>query len=64
MDKTWLEVEMDESVTLVRKKLEELNDTEKDDVDEDVLHQIDKCYEIIKKISCIRKDTAKVAAKV
>ena len=59
MDKTWLEVEADESVTLVRKKLEQLNNTEDDDVDEDILHQLDKCYDILMKVICIKEKNMK-----
>ena len=32
MDKTWMEVEMDESVTLLRQTLEELNKTPSEDM--------------------------------
>ena len=59
MDKTWLEVEMDESVTLVRKKLEQLNNTEEDHVDEDILHQLDKCYDILMKVVCLKEKKMK-----
>ena len=59
MDKTWLEVEMDESVTLVRKKLEQLNNTEEDDVDEDILHQHDTCYDTLMKAVCLKEKKMK-----
>ena len=46
-DKTWLEVEMDESVVLLRKRLEELNNTDPDDVDCDVVCEIEKIYKAL-----------------
>lgn len=54
MDKTWLETEMDESKVLIRKKLEELNNTHPDDVDDDVLCQLNYCYKILLKICEIK----------
>lgn len=50
---------MDESVTLVRKKLEQLNNTEEEDVDEDILHQLDKCYDILMKVVCLKEKKMK-----
>lgn len=57
-DKTWLEVEMDESLSLLRKRLEELNDTHKDDVDMDVSCEIEKIYKAIYYIMSIKKSLA------
>ena len=45
--KSWLEVEMDESKTLLRKRLEDLNNTSHDDVDADVVCEIEKIYKAL-----------------
>lgn len=45
--KSWLEVEIDESKTLLRKRLEELNNTVPSDVDADVVCEIEKIYKAL-----------------
>ena len=45
--KSWLEVEMDESKTLLRKRLEDLNNTSHEDVDADVVCEIEKIYKTL-----------------
>lgn len=54
-DKSWLEVEMEESVTLLRKRLEELNDTHKDEVDEEVVREVKDIYKSLYYIFSIKK---------
>ncbi len=55
MDKSWLEVEMDESVTLLRKRLEEINDYEVEEVDIDVVCEMEKIYRTLNHIMTIKK---------
>ncbi len=55
MDKSWLEVEMDESVTLLRKRLEEINDYEVEEVDLDVVCEMEKIYRTLNHIMTIKK---------
>ena len=45
--KSWLEVEMAESKTLLRKRLEDLNNTSHEDVDADVVCEIEKIYKAL-----------------
>lgn len=45
--KSWLEVEMDESKTLLRKRLETLNNTHQEDVDTEVVCEIEKIYKAL-----------------
>lgn len=54
-DKSWLEVEMEESVTLLRKRLEELNDTPKDEVDEETVREVKDIYKSLYYIFSIKK---------
>lgn len=53
--KSWLEVEMEESQTLLRKRLEELNNTPPDEVDEDIVCELEKIYKALYYIKCIQK---------
>lgn len=55
-EKSWLEVEMGESVDLLRKRLEELNDTPKDEVDEEVVCELEKIYKTLYYIHCVNCD--------
>ena len=56
-DKSWLMVEMEESITLLRKRLEELNNLRVEEVDEDVVCEIEKIYKTIYYIMTIKKTT-------
>lgn len=53
--KSWLEVEMEETVALLRKKLECLNDVEADGLDSDDINSIEKIYKTLYYIHCISK---------
>lgn len=55
MDKSWMEVEMDESMNLLRKKLDELNDKEPDELDHEEICSIEKIYKTIYYIMSIKK---------
>nr|DAQ15553.1 MAG TPA: hypothetical protein [Caudoviricetes sp.] len=55
MDKSWLEVEMEESITLLRKRLEEINDYEVEEVDLDVVCEMEKIYRTLNHIMTIKK---------
>lgn len=55
MDKSWLEVEMEESITLLRKRLEEINDYEVEEVDLDVVCEMEKIYRTLNHIITIKK---------
>ena len=48
MDKTWLQVEMEETKRLFRKKLEELNDTEPDHLDCEDVRMMKEIYTTLK----------------
>lgn len=45
--KTWLEVEIEESEALLRKRLEELNNLDADEVDENVSYEIKNIYKAL-----------------
>ena len=53
--KSWLEVEMDETMNLLRKKLEELNNLDVDELNEDDVHCMKDIYKVIYYIKTIRK---------
>lgn len=53
--KSWLEVEMDETVALLRKRLEKLNGTEPEDVDEHIVCEIEHIYRALQHIQELRK---------
>lgn len=53
--KSWLEVEMEETITLLRKRLEDLNETDPKDVDEDVVCEIERIYRTLEHIRELRK---------
>ena len=54
--KTWLEVEMDETVTLLRKRLEKLNNKDPDEVDAEVVCEIEKIYRTLTHICELKKN--------
>nr|DAF30674.1 MAG TPA: Nonstructural protein 4 tetramer NSP4 Rotavirus Coiled-coil.6A [Caudoviricetes sp.] len=54
-EKTWMEVEMDETVTLLRKRLEELNNTPPDEVDCDVVHELKDIYKALYYLFSVKK---------
>lgn len=53
--KTWMEVEMDETMELLRKKLEELNNTDPDHLDHEDVCCLKMIYKTIYYIKQIRK---------
>lgn len=54
-EKSWLEVEMEESVDLLRKRLEEINDTHPDEVDEETVREVKDIYKSLYYIFSIKK---------
>lgn len=54
-EKSWLEVEMEESVTLLRKRLEEINNTHPDEVDEETVREVKDIYKSLYYIFSIKK---------
>lgn len=58
MDKTWLQVEMEESIALLRKRLEHLNALDPDEVDADTVCELESIYKTISMIRCIKKEPA------
>lgn len=54
-DRTWIEVEMDETTSLLRKRLEELNNTDISRLDCDDIHEIHEIYKVFHTISMLRK---------
>lgn len=57
--KSWLEVEMDESITLIRKKLEELNAMHPDHLDNDDILMMKNLYKTMYYIKSIRASMGK-----
>lgn len=55
MDKTWMEVEMDESVTLLRQTLEELNKTPSEDMTFERVEKLKNIYKTLYYIHCLRE---------
>lgn len=53
--KSWLEVEMDESITLLRKKLEEMNNIEPEHLDGEEVCDIKNIYKSLFYIFSIKK---------
>ena len=56
MDKPWIEVEMEETKALIRKKLEELNDMDVDDIGEEELGMLAKSYGILESLMSLKKE--------
>lgn len=54
--KSWLEVEMDESVTLLRKKLEEMNNLDPEHLDSNDICDIKNIYKTLYYIKCVKKE--------
>lgn len=54
-EKSWLEVEMEESVDLLRKRLEEINNTHQDEVDEETIREVKDIYKSLYYIFSIKK---------
>lgn len=52
---SWLQVEMSESMTLLRKKLEEMNDMDVDDLDSEDICDIKNIYKSLYYILAIHK---------
>lgn len=54
MDKSWLEVEMEESLHLIRKKLEEVNNIDAEDLDSEDICDMSRMYKTIHRIMEIK----------
>lgn len=54
-NKTWIQVEMEETVALLRKRLEHLNALDPDEVDADAVCEIHEIYETLHIIHCMEK---------
>ena len=54
MDKSWLEVEMGESVDLLRKRLEEINNISADRLDENDIHEMHEIYKTLHMIKMLK----------
>lgn len=54
--KSWLEVEIDESVTLLRQKLEEMNKMDAEDLCGEELHDMKNIYKTLFYIFSIKKE--------
>lgn len=57
--KSWLEVEMDESICLIRKKLEELNSVDPDHLDNDDILMMKNLYKTLYYIKSIKASMGK-----
>lgn len=53
MNKSWMEVEMNETICLLRKKLEHLNDKDVEDLDYEEIKEIRNIYETLHTIMLI-----------
>lgn len=58
-DKTWLEVEMEESLTLLRKVLDRINDEDSDSISSNDICDLEKIYKTIYYIMSIEKSLDK-----
>lgn len=56
MEKTWLEVEMEETIDLLRKKLEMINTWEADELSHEDIQSLKDIYKTIYYIKCIKKE--------
>lgn len=57
--KSWLEVEMDESICLIRKKLEKLNAMQADHLDNDDILMMKNLYKTVYYIKSIKASMGK-----
>lgn len=55
-NKSWLQVEMEESITLLRKKLEEMNNLDPEELCTDEIMDIKNIYKSLYYIILIQKD--------
>lgn len=55
MEKTWIEVEMEETINLLRKKLEDFNNCEPDEINHDDLMAIKDIYKTLFYIESLKK---------
>lgn len=53
MNKSWMEVEMNETICLLRKKLEHLNDKDVEELDYEEIKEIRNIYETLHTIMLI-----------
>lgn len=53
MNKSWMEVEMNETICLLRKKLEHLNNKDAEDLDYEEIKEIHHIYETLHTIMLI-----------
>lgn len=58
MEKSWLDIEMEESLNLLRKRLDALNDSAPEYFTGSDTHEIKEIYQAIHEIMCIKKMTA------
>ena len=58
MEKSWLDVEMEESLSLLRKRLDVLNDSTPEYLTGSDTHEIKEIYQAIHEIMCIKKMAA------
>lgn len=56
-NRTWMQTEMNETENLLRKKLEEMNDMEPDEVDEEDIHAFKNIYKSLYYISLLRRES-------
>lgn len=55
-NKSWLQVEMEESITLLRKKLEEMNNLDPEELCTDEIMDIKNIYKSLYYITLIQKE--------
>lgn len=55
MEKSWLEVEMDETMDLLRKRLEAVNNKHSDDLDDDDISELERIYHTMHHIICCKQ---------
>ncbi len=61
MEKTWIEVEIDESLAVLRKKLEAINKVDGEDMSREDVNEMNDVYDTIEKVWCLKQKMAKKA---
>ncbi len=56
INKSWFEVEIDETIILLRKKLEEMNNIDSEHLDGNDICDIKNIYKTLYYIKCIKKE--------
>ena len=61
MEKTWIEVEIDESLAVLRKKLEAINKVDGEDMSREDVNEMNDVYDTLEKVWCLKQKMARKA---